>query len=206
MNHQLIILLFSSALLTGCATRSSSTLPARVNPALIMLPAGQARYYGLSLASPGAEDATPPGIPSTTVAAVINEPEVKAFAINRTVDPIDGELMHEAHVLYRREATPRWRLHASVDKQILIGPRITDGREDLQPILSKELAAVLTEERRANDTNRQAIMSLLQAVEALSRQQQSMQEQLHTGVAGPSDSEGNPVESAKSSPGDATRP
>jgi uncharacterized coiled-coil protein SlyX len=53
------------------------------------------------------------------------------------------------------------------DQKILVGPRVTDGREDLQPVLSKELVSYLTEQRQATEANQKAIAALFQAIERL---------------------------------------
>jgi hypothetical protein len=79
--------------------------------------------------------------------------------------------MHEEHVVYRRETAPQWRLDAPAQQKILVGPRVTDGRQELQPLLSKELTGYLADQRRATEANQKAITALFQSVDALNRQQ-----------------------------------
>ena len=82
--------------------------------------------------------------------------------------------MHEEHAVYRRETAPRWRLDAPANRKILVGPQVTDGRQEIQPLLSKELTTFLADERRATEANQKAISALFQAVDALTRQQQAV--------------------------------
>lgn len=112
------------------------------------------------------------GLPDAS--AVTMSEGVKVYTLSRAVDPADPDMMHEEHVVYRREAAPVWRLQAPADQKLLLGPRVTDGRQDLRPLLDKELTAFLADQRRSVEANQKAISALFEAVEALTRQQQTL--------------------------------
>jgi len=168
-----VLLGASLSLLAGCA--NAPTTPEHgglyVKPALIMLTADEAEARGLGTASTTASPApiAPPGAEATQTTAVLVPPAVKAYTVNRSVDAADPNLLHEEHVVYRRETTPTWRLQAPASQKILVGPRMTDGREELQPILSKELTVFLIEQRQAAEVNQKAIAALFRAVDGLSQ-------------------------------------
>jgi hypothetical protein len=82
-------------------------------------------------------------------------------------------MMHEAHIVYRRDA-PRWNLRPSAGQQILIGPQITDGRGEVQPIASQELESYLREQRVAAQRQQQFLGQVGQAVGQLATQQQQL--------------------------------
>jgi hypothetical protein len=176
MNIPSILVLSSSlAVLAGCA--SSASVGRRepyVKPGLILLTADQAERRGIELSAPSMPSALPAGsLQPLDAKAVITPADVKVYTLNRAVDPADANLMHEEHVVYRRETSPQWRLNAAVEQKILVGPRVTDGRQQLTPLLDKELTTYLSDQRRATEANQQAIAALLKAVDALSRQQRA---------------------------------
>ncbi len=178
MRPQINFLLIGTAVaLAGCATTSAPSLPHEpyVRPGLIMLTADQAAQRGINVGPPRPQS---PGkdqpIEPLDASAVEASAGIKVYTLNRTVDPFDQELLHEEHVVYRRESSPRWRLDVPADQKILVGPRVTDGREDLKPLLDKELTGFLTDQRRATEANQKAITALFQAVEALNRQNEML--------------------------------
>jgi hypothetical protein len=146
-----------------------------VKPGLIMPTADQAERRGIPFA-PTASSSPPrtPGADALDASSVAVPPGVKVFPLNRTVDPNDSNVMHEQHVIYRRESAPQWRLDAPADQKILVGPRVTDGRQDLEPLMTKELTAFLSDQRRATEANQKAITALFEAVAALTRQQEAL--------------------------------
>jgi hypothetical protein len=171
------LLAFGSSLivLAGCASPSSiGRRDPYVKPGLILLTADQAERRGIELSAPSNQEAAPPGSLQALDARSVTAPaNVKVYMLNRAVDPGDSNLMHEEHVVYRRETSPQWRLNASAEQKILVGPKITDGRQELTPLLDKELTTYLSDQRRATEANQQAIAALLKAVDALSRQQRA---------------------------------
>jgi hypothetical protein len=176
MNIPTLFALGSSLIvLAGCA--SSSSVGQRepyVKPGLILLTADQAERRGIELSAPSNQEAVPLGsLPALDARSVTVPANVKVYTLNRAVDPGDSNLMHEEHVVYRRETAPQWRLNAAVEQKILVGPKVTDGRQELTPLLDKELTTYLSDQRRATEANQQAIAALLKAVDALSRQQRA---------------------------------
>lgn len=143
-----------------------------------MLTADQARARGIKIGAQDPAEAKPVVLPADMqeldASAAIIPAGVKVYTINRSVDAADPEIMHEEHVIYRRESSPRWRLDAPAGQKILVGPRVTDGQQDLKPILDKELTTFLNDQRRVAQANQQAIGALFQAVDALNRQQQAL--------------------------------
>lgn len=177
MNPSAIALVTSLALgLSGCAaTLTGPAAEPCVKPGLILLTADEAQRCGVHIRDARRPEATMlPSRGPRDATAVIRPDAIKAYPLARSVDPFDPELMHEAHVVYRRETSPRWRLDVPASQQIMVGPRVTDGREEIQPLLDKELMSFLADERRARAENQKAITALFQAVDALSRQQQAV--------------------------------
>jgi hypothetical protein len=178
----------SSTLLTSCSSpvNDAASNPPEIRPGLILVTPDQAEHHGIALK--GIEPSPPPPeAAGRNNSAVLAAPEVKAYSIGRYADPADPDLLHEAHVVYRRETSPRWRLDAPPSDRILIGPRIADQRPDSGPIQNKELDALLIELRKTGSENRQAIELLFKAVEALTRQQQ-----LQGTTSSPATTEGKP--------------
>jgi hypothetical protein len=178
MNIRIPLRFAASALwLAGCASvpRQTGADP-YVKPNLVLLTPDQAAQHGLESTSAPPRPASTREAPSPSLdaSAVVAPAEIKAYTLNRAVDSADPDLLHEAHVVYRRETAPRWRLDAPTDQKVLIGPRVTEGRQDLQPLLDKELASYLADQRRATEENQKAIGALFQALDAISRQQQAL--------------------------------
>lgn len=178
MNAPAAWVVFAAVAVAGCAhgNQPLTAVEPAVKPGLIMLTADQAEQRGIDLEATAATTAAPPE--AHDVAAVILPADVKAYALGRQVDPGNPNVLHEAHVVYRRETSSRWRLQAPASQQILVGPRITDSRQELHPLLDQELNAYLGHQRRAAEASRQTVAALLQAVEALTRQQQHLAQEL----------------------------
>jgi hypothetical protein len=171
----LLVVGSSLVVMAGCASPSSAgRREPYVKPGLILLTADQAERRGIELSVPAHQAAVPSGSPQPLDSKCVIAPaDVKVYTLNRAVDPADPNLMHEEHVVYRRETSPRWQLNGSVEQKILVGPKVTDGRQELTPLLDKELTTYLSDQRRATEANQQAIAALLKAVDALSRQQRA---------------------------------
>ena len=188
------------ALAAGGCMSSSESATARephVKPNLVVLTAEQAAQRGIKVEpAPTREPPLPQDLAPLDASAVITPPGIKVYVLNRAVDPADPELMHEEHVVYRRESAPRWRLDAPAEQKILVGPKITDGRQDLQPLLNKELSAFLVDQRRATESNQKAIAALFEAVDTLSKQQQQLARHQ---ASGPKDGHPAPISSSPDS-------
>lgn len=165
-----------TAAMAGCASGTADLhREPIVKPGLIALTPEQAAQRGLR---PDAYDHAPsplpasPGVPLDS-GAVALPPDIEVYPLGRTVDAANPDLMHEAHVVYRRTGS-RWKLDAPTDQKILVGPRVTDGRGELQPVLSKELVTYLRDQRKVSEENQKAITALFQALDAISKQQQAL--------------------------------
>lgn len=96
---------------------------------------------------------SPPIIVNKKNEANVRLPErVKAYAVNRYIDPANPRIMHERHVMYRIEEDPSWRLFANEEQQILIGNTLTNGKLNYNPaLMEKELALELERQRFNNE-------------------------------------------------------
>ena len=170
MNKSLY-LLAAAGLLAGCANSSPSARLGGpyVKPGLIMVTPDQAAKYGF--AERPAEATPPAGVPPLDTSAVLAAPGVRVYTFGRFQDAADPDLLHETHVAYRRETAPRWQMQAPADQQILVGPRITDSRQDLAPIKDREVEAYLTEQHTRQQEDRQAIELLFKGLDTLTKQQ-----------------------------------
>lgn len=59
-----------------------------------------------------------------STAGVSNRADIKAYPVGRYVDPANPEVMHERHVIYRRENSESWRRDTDRGNQILLGPTV----------------------------------------------------------------------------------
>lgn len=178
-------LLVGCALMAGAGCQSSSSAriyaPARVaSSAQIMIPLDQLHHYraghGRCVNAAETERVSAP----LEVSAVQTSPVVSAVQFNRYADPArPHELMHEGHMVYRREVGPRWRLRpVSRDAQILIGPQQTDGRGEIQPLASQELDGYLKQQRENLGQQQQLLTKMAEGMRQLALQQQQLAEEL----------------------------
>ncbi len=106
--------------------------------------------------------------PSTEAIAAekVRNPEaLKAYPINRYVDPNDPNVMHEGHVIYRREIGPGWNLTPTAPTVVQLGPTLVaaaDGAKQPNP-LPAEL------EQRIAEQN-QLMASLVEQNESLAKE------------------------------------
>lgn len=89
---------------------------------------------------------------------------LKAYPINRYVDPNDPNVMHEGHVVYRRETSPAWNLNPNAPTVVPLGPvlAVADGARQPNP-LPAELEEKIAEQN-------QLMASLIEQNEALSKE------------------------------------
>lgn len=78
----------------------------------------------------------PPPLPSPPVVAPVSGTDLdqgnvekvrvsetlKSYPVGRYVDPIDPNVMHEAHVVYRKEAGSSWNLNPNAPTVVPLGP------------------------------------------------------------------------------------
>ena len=91
----------------------------------------------------------PPPVPGTTLTpdemeSVRYAESVKAYPVGRYVDPNDGDIMHEAHVIYRIETTAKWNLHPDGDGVVPFGPpvAVVDSAHYNAPVNAEVIAEV----------------------------------------------------------------
>jgi len=171
--------ILASCLLAGCAGSSISRPGPYVKPGLVMVPADQAKYYGLGAQSEFKPEVSAPFAP-TDLRSVQTDSEVTAIQYNRYADPAHPtELMHEAHIVYRRDTPPRWRLNApSAAQQILVGPQITDGRGEVKCLAAPELDAYLREQRTTLRRQEETLTKITDTMRQMAEQQKLFAEQL----------------------------
>src|SRR4051812_35844094 len=100
-----LLILLPLALLAGCETVKSGTPP-----------------------SPRAAEPTPPvsgtDLDPANLEKVRLSENLKAYPIGRAVDPVDPNVMHESHVVYRRETSPAWNLQPNAPTVVPLGPTL----------------------------------------------------------------------------------
>ena len=180
MNIYHVVAVLSVLLIAGCQRPQGSIASAgpQVKPGLIMIPRDQVHLYagaGECTGHVAAPTATP-----MDVGSVQSQSDVSVIQFNRYPDPArPRELMHEAHIVYRRENNPRWKLQpTSRNHQILIGPAVTDGRGEIQPLASQELGAFMQEQRANAQQQQQLVMALADGVRRLATQQEQLAQEL----------------------------
>jgi hypothetical protein len=167
-----------SLLLAACQGPVRTAKPGPfVKPGLVLVPVDQAHFYSVKPA-PECDRELP--VAPIDVRAVQTESPVSAIQFNRYVDPAAPDrLMHEAHVVYRRESGPRWKLQpASPEQQILIGPSLTDGRSELKPMVSQELEAYLRDQRANLQRQQHVLARVSESMRQLAEQQQRLAAEL----------------------------
>ncbi len=171
-----LLLLTLLLFFTACAAPPSGTAQGgRVRPGLILVTPDQAARHGIALVPE--REGSPQVTGPRDSASVLRSPGIKAYTISRYVDPTDPNLMHEAHVVYRRESSQSWRLDVPPTDQILVGPRLTDSAPAGDPYKSKELDALLLELRRSSRDHREAIEYILKAMEKISKEQAGVKQE-----------------------------
>jgi hypothetical protein len=141
-----------------------------------MLCAAVALVAGCSSVSEKQTAATPPPPPpklapvagtqldQRNTQQVRHSESLKAYPVNRYVDPNDPNVMHEGHVVYRREVSGGWNLNPNAPTVVPLGPAlaVADGAKHPNP-LPAEL------EQRIVEQN-QLMASLIEQNESLSKE------------------------------------
>jgi hypothetical protein len=109
------------------------------------------------------------GHSQVTVGAVRYNEVVKVYKIGRYVDPVDCNVMHEAHPVYRLERSAGWRLQPDGKPQVLLGPVEGLRRPEYHPEpVPGELGQQLQETRRNSElaySTSEALKSQLEALQ-----------------------------------------
>lgn len=100
----------------------------------------------------------------TNVEKVRVSETLKSYPVNRYVDPTDPNVMHEAHVVYRKEAGASWNLNPNAPTVVPLGPvlAVADPAKTPGP-LPAELESKMAEQN-------QLVASLIEQNEALTKQ------------------------------------
>jgi hypothetical protein len=125
-------------------------------------------------AAPTAAAAEIPAAPPAPVSATDLDPanaekvrvgeSLKAYPVGRYLDPQDPDLMHEAHVVYRREAGASWNLNPNAPTVVPLGPvlAVADPAKIPSP-LPAELEQKMAEQN-------QLVATLIEQNEALAKE------------------------------------
>lgn len=89
---------------------------------------------------------------------------LKSYPVGRYVDPKDPDVMHEAHVVYRKEAGASWNLNPNAPTVVALGPvlAVADPAKTPNP-LPAELEQKIAEQN-------QLMASLIEQNEALAKE------------------------------------
>jgi hypothetical protein len=97
---------------------------------------------------------------------------LKAYPVGRYVDPQDPDLMHEAHVVYRREAGASWNLNPNAPTVVPLGPVLAVAEPARTPApLPAELEQKMAEQN-------QLVASLIEQNEALTKELTKLGQQM----------------------------
>lgn len=142
-----LVLLMAVLLGTGCETlqRKPVALPAPPSP-------------------PAAAPVSGTDLDQTNVENVRVGETLKSYPVGRYVDPQDSNVMHEAHVVYRKEAGSSWNLNPNAPTVIPLGPvlAVADPARASNP-LPAELEQKMAEQN-------QLVASLIEQNEALAKE------------------------------------
>ena len=137
-----ILLLLPLALLAGCESVPQST-PAPRSPPTLTAPVSETDLDQ-----------------HNTEKVRISE-TLKAYPVGRVIDPTDSNVMHESHVVYRREADASWNLEPNAPTVVPLGPVLAVADPARQPNpLPAELEHKIAEQN-------QLMSSLIEQNEAL---------------------------------------
>lgn len=89
---------------------------------------------------------------------------LKSYPVGRYVDPIDSNVMHEAHVVYRKESGSSWNLNPNAPTVVPLGPvlAVADPAKTPSP-LPAELEQKMAEQN-------QLVASLIEQNDALAKE------------------------------------
>jgi len=97
---------------------------------------------------------------------------LKAYPVGRYIDPKDPDLMHEAHVVYRREAGSSWNLNPNAPTVVPLGPMLAVA----DPAKTPNPLPVELEQKMAEQN--QLVASLIEQNDALTKELTKLGQQL----------------------------
>ena len=102
---------------------------------------------------PPRQDVAGTTLPAEGIESVRYAENIKAYPVNRYVDPANRRVMHEGHVLYRVETTANWNLHPNRPVRVAAGPIVAVRGAALNASpLPGELRAELSRQKEATGT------------------------------------------------------
>jgi hypothetical protein len=136
------------ALCAGCETLEKKAASAPVAP----------------LPPPAAAPVSGTDLDQTNVEKVRVGETLKSYPVGRYVDPQDSNVMHEAHVVYRKEAGSSWNLNPNAPTVVPLGPvlAVADPARTPGP-LPAELEQKMAEQN-------QLVASLIEQNDALAKE------------------------------------
>lgn len=116
--------------------------------------AGCATAHKTVVVSPLPRDVPGTTLSSDGIESVRYAENIKAYPVNRYVDPANRGVMHEGHTIYRVETTPRWNLRPNQPVNVPLGPSVAVVRNPASHPgpLPGELTAELSRQKEATRT------------------------------------------------------
>ena len=148
MKNSIWFVIAATALASGCSTVEKTAVAASPPSATKPVPAPVAGTQ----------------VDQRNVEQVRHGEALKAYPVNRYVDPNNPDVMHEGHVVYRREQSPAWNLNPNAPTVVPLGPTlaVADGARQPNP-LPAELEQKIAEQN-------QLMASLIEQNESLSKE------------------------------------
>lgn len=158
MRSNVYILSALVAMLSGCEAVPAKSARAP-EPAVISAPPAAAPVSGTDLDQANAEKVR------------VSE-TLKSYPVGRYVDPVDPTIMHEAHVVYRKEAGASWNLNPNAPTVLPLGPvlAVADPARTPGP-LPAELEQKMAEQN-------QLVATLIEQNEALTKELTKLGQQI----------------------------
>jgi hypothetical protein len=150
----------------GCSSRSVYILPVRQYPASAAGP-DRVEGYTKSSADRGADTHTNPWI--AHVGNIRTGEIVKAYGVNRYVDPANPNIMHERHAIYRIEEGPGWVMQTPQgERGVILGPVVgLKNPEDAPAPRDSEIKRELLAAREALQKNNDELVQVRQNQESM---------------------------------------
>jgi hypothetical protein len=147
----------------GCSSHSVYIQPVRQYPAQVST-AGKSEGYSKSS---GGSERTNPWI--AHVGNVRTGEIVKAYGVNRYVDPANPNIMHERHAIYRVEEGPGWVMQTPQgERGIILGPVVgLRNPEDAPAPRDSEIKRELLAAREALEKNNDELVQVRQNQESM---------------------------------------
>lgn len=149
MRIETLLLCAAVALCAGCETLQKKTASASVP---------------LPPAPPAVAPVSGTDLDQTNTEKVRGGETLKSYPVGRYVDPADANVMHEAHVVYRKEAGSSWNLNPNAPTVVPLGPvlAVADPAKAPAP-LPAELEQKMAEQN-------QLVASLIEQNDALAKE------------------------------------